>query len=209
MFGCCVTKAGYKYNLNMERITPIQLSNTHVELVPLGIEHADGLARIGSNPEIWKFLSGEPFRDRQQAEKWIESMLARSEYDLPFVVHDRSTGEIAGTTSYIGANYSHESVEIGYTWYGREFQRTGVNTASKLALLSHAFDSLCVTRVQLQTDARNEASRRAIARIGGKEEGLLRKHKRYPNGFVRDTVVFSIISDEWPVVRERLKAMLV
>jgi N-acetyltransferase len=192
----------------MQSPTAVPLSNAYVNLVPISAAHAAGFAEIGADPGIWSYLPTEPFQSVADAQAWITHMLERPEYAATYSVFDAVTGAIAGSTSYLNVSEPHGSLEIGFTWYGRQYQRTHINTATKLALLTHAFEVLHATRVQLQTDARNIASQSAIARIGGVQEGTLRKHKTYPNGFVRDTVVFSIIDDEWPVVQKQLERML-
>ena len=137
-------------------------------------------------------------------------MLRRSENagDIPFSVYDNTTNRLAGSTSYLDIRPDHAGLEIGYTWYGSDFQRTHVNTAAKLALFRHAFEDLEANRVQLQTDRRNAASQRAIERLGAVKEGVLRKHKTYPDGYVRDTVMYSVTCDEWSTVKERLEGYL-
>ena len=137
-------------------------------------------------------------------------MLARSEEagDVTFSVFDKASGKLAGSSSYMDVRKAHGGLEIGFTWYGKEFQRTHVNTATKLALFEHAFETLGANRVQLQTDARNKKSQDAIARIGATQEGILRKHKVYPDGYVRDSVMFSVIAQEWPLVKGQLQKFL-
>src|SRR5205085_10708707 len=113
-----------------------------------------------------------------------------------------------GSTRYGNIERSHKRLEIGWTWYGRAFQRTGVNTESKLLLLTHAFETLGANRVELKTDALNERSRAAILRIGAREEGIFRHHMITANGRIRHTVYFSIIDAEWPAAKARLEAIL-
>lgn len=192
----------------MKSFEPIELSNEHVRLVPTSLPDATAFFEIGKEASIWKYLAPEPFQTAVDAQKWIETMLARPEYAVTYTVFDLPTGEVAGSTSFLNVSERNDSLEIGFTWYGKRYQRTYVNTAAKLAMLQHAFEELGAGRVQLQTDARNKASQRAIARIGGVQEGVLRNHKKYPNGFARDTVVFSIINDEWPALRGKLNGML-
>ena len=137
-------------------------------------------------------------------------MLARQQQTgtVTFSVYDNVSGKLAGGSSYLDIRLNHAALEIGYTWYGKGFRRTHVNTATKLLLLEHAFEALGANRVQLQTDARNESSQVAMARIGAVREGTLRRHKVYPDGYVRDSVVFSVIKDEWAVIKSRLNGML-
>jgi len=188
----------------MKAPTRTELENQFVRLVPLAQEHAAAFSVIGKDPTIWRYLAPEPFRNTEDAERWIKTMLGRPEYAVSYSVFDTATNSLAGSTSYMSVSQTNESLEIGFTWYAKQFQRTSINTATKLVLLTNAFENLGAGRVQLQTDARNTASQAAIARIGGVREGVLRNHKKYPNGFVRDTVVFSIIRNEWPGIRQKL-----
>ena len=194
----------------MKSLTPKELSNTLVTLKPLSIEEAAGYYEIGRDADIWHYLAPDPFSHLKDAEDWIAGMLMRSETagDIPFSVYDNKSKRLAGSSSYLDVRPSHGGLEIGFTWYGKEFQRTHVNTATKLALFSHAFEDLGANRVQLQTDSRNLASQRAIERLGAVKEGVLRKHKTYPDGYVRDSVMYSVTVDEWPTVKARLEKFL-
>jgi RimJ/RimL family protein N-acetyltransferase len=127
---------------------------------------------------------------------------------LPFAVVAREAGRAVGSTRYGNIDRSHRRVEIGWTWYGRAWQRTAVNTECKYLLLRHAFETLGCIRVEFKTDALNERSRKAILRIGATQEGIFRKHMVLPSGRIRDTVYFSITNDEWPKVKARLEEML-
>jgi RimJ/RimL family protein N-acetyltransferase len=128
--------------------------------------------------------------------------------DLPFVVIHQASNQPVGCTRYLEISREHRKLEIGGTWYGREFQRTGVNTESKYLLLKHAFETLGCLRVQFKTDARNIRSQKAIERIGAVKEGVLRNHMLLPDGYVRDSVYYSIIASEWPEVKKLLQAKL-
>lgn len=192
----------------MKPVEPIHLQNAYVQLAPVKREEASAYVELGQDPDIWRYLPGQPFQDLHSAQQWIDTMLSRPEYALTFSVYDAATGHLAGSSSYLNVASAHSSLEIGFTWYGKAFRRTRVNTAAKLALMSHAFEDLGAVRVQLQTDERNVASQKAIERIGGQREGVLRKHKTYADGYIRNTVVFSIVDDEWPAVKVRLQSML-
>ncbi len=133
---------------------------------------------------------------------------AKTAGDVPFSIYDNASGRLAGSSSYLEIRSEHGGLEIGFTWYGTAFQRTYVNTAAKLALFEQAFERLQANRVQLQTDERNEASQRAIERLGATREGVLRQHKRYPDGYVRNSVMYSVIADEWPALKQRLVGFL-
>jgi RimJ/RimL family protein N-acetyltransferase len=127
---------------------------------------------------------------------------------LPFAVIHLESGRAIGSTRYGAINLPNKRAEIGWTWYAREFQRTPVNTECKLLLLSHAFETLGLIRVEFKTDARNEKSRNALQRIGAVQEGVFRKHLICQSGRIRDTVYFSILDTEWPEKKRALEAKL-
>lgn len=127
---------------------------------------------------------------------------------VPFAVVHRESGRAVGWTTYMDIDVADERLEIGSTWYGRAYWRTAVNTDTKLLLLTHAFEELGMGRVQLKTDHLNERSQAAIARLGARREGVLRRHRRRHDGSWRDTVYFSLLADEWPEARARLRARL-
>ena len=185
----------------------IKLSNALVALKPISITEAEAYLEIGRDPDIWRYLTPQPFEEIADAEQWIEMMLRRCEEtgEVTFSVYDNNSGRLAGSSSYLDIRREHGGLEIGFTWYGKDFQRTYVNSATKLLLLQHAFESLEANRVQLQTDSRNLNSQRAIERIGGVKEGVLRQHKIYPDSYVRDSVMYSVTRGEWPGVKTRLE----
>jgi RimJ/RimL family protein N-acetyltransferase len=127
---------------------------------------------------------------------------------LPFAVIDRETGRAIGCTRYMDIRTRNRGLEIGGTWYGRAYRRTGVNTECKYLLLRHAFEVYGCIRVQLKCDLRNEPSQRAIERLGATREGILRNHVIRPDGTIRSSVMYSITDAEWPGVRARLEALL-
>jgi RimJ/RimL family protein N-acetyltransferase len=127
---------------------------------------------------------------------------------VPWAIMDRRTGEAVGGTTYLDIAPADKRVEIGATWHGKAFWRTAINTECKFLLLRHAFETLGCNRVQLKTDLRNERSQAAIARLGAVREGVLRSQMVMPDGWVRDTVMFSIIKAEWPAVKEGLEAKM-
>ena len=194
----------------MKAPQPIELSNSHVVLEPLALSHAAEFLEIGQDARIWRYLAPDPFRQLQDAHRWIAGMLQRASAtgEVSFSVFDLASGRLAGSSSFLDVRTEHGGLEIGFTWYGTAFQRTHVNTATKLALFTHAFEDLSANRVQLQTDLRNTASQNAIERLGAVKEGVLRKHKIYPDGYVRDSVMYSVTVDEWPDVRARLDTFL-
>ncbi|MBD0320322.1 MAG: GNAT family N-acetyltransferase, partial [Gemmatimonadetes bacterium] len=127
---------------------------------------------------------------------------------LPFATTEATCGRVIGSTRFASVEPPHPRVEIGWTWIGRPWQRSAVNTEAKLLMLRHAFETLGLLRVELKTDVLNERSRRAMLRLGAREEGIFRKHVITQGGRVRDTAWYSIVDDEWPAVRARLEAML-
>ncbi|MFF7338909.1 GNAT family N-acetyltransferase [Streptomyces sp. NPDC008163] len=190
------------------RPLPVTLTGRHVRVEPLAPGHLDDLfAAGGDDDEVWRWLGGPVPRTRQDMEAALAAMLANASY-VPFAVVHLATGRAIGWTSFLDIDVPHERLEIGSTWYGRAYWRTAVNTETKLLLLTHAFEDLGMGRVQLKTDHLNERSQQAIARLGARHEGVLRRHRRRPDGSWRDTVYFSLLADEWPEAKARLAARL-
>ncbi|MDK3026197.1 GNAT family protein [Cupriavidus taiwanensis] len=189
-------------------VKPVTLVGRHVTLEPLRAEHAEGLRAACADGELWKlWYTSVPAPERMEAE--IARRLALQEQGsmLPFAVRD-AAGELAGMTTYMNIDANNRRVEIGSTWYARRVQRTPLNTECKLMLLGHAFDHLDCIAVEFRTHWMNQQSRAAIARLGARQDGVLRNHQRMPDGSLRDTVVFSIIASEWPAVRQHLQFQL-
>ena len=177
-----------------------------MRLEPLSLEHAEALLEVGRDGSIWRYLSNDPFERVEDAAAFIEGALELRDTgeQVPFAVIDLDSGKLAGTTRYMDIRAPHRAMEIGWTWYGVAYQRSHVNTEAKLLLLEHAFEVLGAVRVQLMTDSRNDRSRAAIARIGAREEGVLRCHKTYPDGYVRDSALFALVAADWPEAKKRL-----
>lgn len=192
------------------QLKPVILRGRHVRLEPLAPEHADGLVKHAADDAVWEHLALEPLRTRALALDYIA--LAQRELAagsaLTFAVVRLDTGEAAGTTTYFDVSATDRRLEIGRTWIGRERWRTAINTEAKRLLLGHAFEVMGCLRVQLKTDHRNVRSQTAIARLGAVREGVLRAHMRRRDGTQRDTVMFSIVADEWPAVKARLEEFL-
>lgn len=193
----------------MDAIAPIVLEGRTVRLEPLTLDHADALSIVGLDAELWRWTL-DTIATREQMLAYVAEALAanRAGTALPFVTIERSSGRIVGSTRYGNIEPTHRRLEIGWTWIGRPWQRTAVNTEAKLLLLRHAFEHLAMLRVELKTDALNARSRAAISRIGGREEGVLRRHMITASGRSRDTVYYSILAEEWPDVRARLESRL-
>jgi RimJ/RimL family protein N-acetyltransferase len=192
----------------MAFIEPVTLTGRHVQLEPLAAGHHDALAEAASDGELWKlWYTSVPAP--QALRGWLEAALAgRADDDLAFAVRDMRDGSIVGSTRYFHADPVNRRLEIGHTWYARRAQRTGINTEAKLLLLGHAFEALNCIAVEFRTHWMNHQSREAIARLGAKQDGVLRNHQRMADGSLRDTVVFSIIASEWPTVRRHLQYKL-
>jgi RimJ/RimL family protein N-acetyltransferase len=188
---------------------PVTLSGRIVRLVPLTLAHVPGLARVGLDPELWRWIPS-PVRSEAEMATYVEVALEeqRRGAAIPFATLDQGSGEVIGSTRFANISAADRRVEIGWTWVARAVQRTGANTEAKLLMLSHAFEVLRAVRVELKTDALNQQSRAAILRLGAKEEGILRKHRLTSSGRWRDTVYFSILDDEWPALKARLAARL-
>jgi len=191
------------------RLDPITLAGRFVRLEPLTLEHVPALTAVGLDPELWRWIP-TPVTNAAEMREYVETALdeQRRGVSFPFAVVDRKSGNVIGSTRYGSIALEEGRLEIGWTWYTSKFQRTAANTEAKLLLLTHAFDVLKLNRVEFKTDALNEQSRRALARIGAVEEGTFRRHRITSSGRVRDTVYFSIINSEWPAARARLLAML-
>lgn len=190
-------------------VVPVTLEGRHVRLEPLAMGHLAGLAEVGLDEELWRWIP-TAVRTREEMTAYIETALNEQErgVSLPFAIAEKATRRVIGSTRYGNIDRTHHRVEIGWTWVAREWQRTAVNTEAKYLLLRHAFESLGCMRVELKTDSQNEKSRAAILRIGAKEEGIFRNHMITESGRIRHTVYFSIIDSEWPATKARLEARL-
>jgi N-acetyltransferase len=190
-------------------IRPVTLEGHSVRLEPLSADHRDGLAAAAADGELWRlWFTWVP--EPAETGAYIAQALAghAAGHMLPWAVRELTTGAIIGTTRYHDVVAAIDRVEIGYTWYGKSWQRSHVNTACKLLLLSHAFDTLACRVVGLRTDNFNFASQRAIEAIGAKKDGVLRHHAARRDGTARDSVLYSILATEWPDVRRHLNLRL-
>jgi RimJ/RimL family protein N-acetyltransferase len=189
---------------------PVTLEGRHVRLEPLTLAHVPGLAAVGCDERIWKLMLYGDIRTEADMRAWVEGLLHFQEQgtDLPFTVIFKRTGKVVGATRYMDMRPTHRGLEIGGTWYTVKYQRTAVNTECKYLLLQYAFETLGCIRVQFKADIRNERSWRAIERIGGVREGILRNHYILQDGTFRDSVYYSILDREWPGVRVKLTKML-
>jgi RimJ/RimL family protein N-acetyltransferase len=192
----------------MPFLEPVTLRGTYARLEPLSPAHHDALVeavRDGELFKLWYTAIPSPEGMAKEIERRLALQAAGSM--LPFTVVD-ADGKIAGMTTYMNVDASNRRVEIGSTWYAKRVQRSAINTQCKLLLLRHAFEILDCVAVEFRTHFFNQQSRRAIERLGAKQDGILRSHQIAPNGTLRDTVVYSIIASEWPTVRAHLDFQL-
>lgn len=181
-----------------------------IRLEPLAEDHARDLIAVGNDDRIWRYMLYGNIQTYDQMLAWIRDLLRfqSAGTDLPFAVIDLRSGRAIGATRYLNIEPQHRQLEIGGTWYGVQYQGTGVNTEAKYMLLKHAFEVLGCIRVQLKTDARNLHSQRAIEKLGAVKEGVLRQHMITPDGIYRDSVYYSILDREWTDVRSNLENQL-
>ncbi len=191
------------------KLDPVTLEGRHVRLVPMAREHLPALWEVARDEELWRWTMNTVRTEADLAD-YVDAALRQQAAGtaLPFVTTEAATGRVIGSTRFGSVEPPHPRVEIGWTWIGRPWQRSAVNTEAKLLMLRHAFETLGCLRVELKTDVLNERSRRAMLRLGAREEGIFRKHVVTQTGRVRDTAWYSIVDDEWPAVRARLQQML-
>ena len=185
---------------------PLELGDDTVKLIPLKKQHRDGLLAAASDGNLWElWYTSVP--SEATIDTYIATALDQKEKgeEYPFTVIDAQSGKIIGCTRFYGMQPQHKRLEIGYTWYAKSVQRTGVNTTCKRLLLGYAFEQLNCIAVQIVTDWFNLRSRAAIARLGAKQDGVLRNHRINAYGSYRDTVVFSITNSEWHGVKKNLE----
>jgi RimJ/RimL family protein N-acetyltransferase len=190
-------------------IEPVTLRGRHAMIEPLAREHEDAVKRAAADGELWRlWYTSVP--SPEGTAKWLDIALDMRERlgAMPFVVRDNASGEVIGSTRYFNIDAQNRRLEIGHTWYAKRVQRTAVNTECKLLLLTHAFETLQCIAVEFRTHWFNHQSRTAIARLGAKQDGVLRNHQLQPDGSRRDTVVFSIIDAEWPAVKRHLQFLM-
>jgi RimJ/RimL family protein N-acetyltransferase len=187
-------------------VKPLVLSGDGVRLEPLSQDHAQGLYNRGRAAADWAYMPRPCFIDLADTRQWIDEAL-QSPAQLPFAIVELGKNKAVGSTRYLNIQPEHRALEIGWTWLGQEWQRTGVNTQVKLLLLTHAFERLGCVRVEFKADTRNTRSQRALERMGAVREGVLRNHMIVQGDYVRDSVYFSVIEQDWPEVKERLQLL--
>ena len=193
----------------MSFVQPLVMRHNGVRLEPLALWHEDGLRAAAADGELWKLrITSVP--EPHETRAYIETALKMREdgHRFAFAVVDDATGTVLGTTSYHDILPAVKRVEIGWTWYRKSVQRSHVNTTAKLLMMGHAFDQLGCNVVGWRTDNYNFASQRAIERLGAKKDGVIRGHALRRDGTIRDTVMYSMRSGEWPEARAQLLYLL-
>lgn len=188
------------------QIQPVTLEGRHVTLRPMAESDIDALTSIALDPDLWKYTT-TIMRTRSDVAEYVGSALEgfRAGTVVPFVTTLNEGKKVVGSTRFANIDTANRRAEIGWTWIGREWQRSPVNTEAKYLMLRHAFETWKCMRVELKTGTLNQRSRNAILRIGAKEEGILRKHMILHDGRIRDTIYFSILDEEWGEVKKRLE----
>ena len=190
-------------------VEPVVLEGSLVRLEPLSRSHLDGLVAVALDPLIWRFTIARPI-DRSGIEAWVDAAIANAEagLEVPFATIDRATGRPIGSSRFMSIVPEHRRLEIGWTWLGRDWQRTGSNREAKYLQMRHAFEVLGANRVEFKTDSRNEAARGGLLGAGTTFEGIFRNHMVMPDGPLRHSAWYSVTREEWPAVRARLEASI-
>ena len=190
-------------------VQPVVLEGSLVRMEPLRRDHLDDLRAVAFDEPVWRWtIMGA--QDEPGLERWLDAAMANAEAgtEMPFATIDLATGRAIGSSRYMAIVPEHRRLEIGWTWLGMAYQRSGRNREAKLLQLTHAFEVLGANRVEFKTHVRNERSRTALLGIGTTFEGVFRQHTILPDGSLRDSAYYSIISPEWPPVKARLEAGL-
>ena len=189
-------------------IHDITMEHSHIVLRPPASDDLDGLCAAAADGEIWK----NPFTSFPSIEEmsiYLQNLIKHDNTSLPFIIVDKHLKIIVGTTRFFNIDQQNYRVEIGHTWIAESYRRSSVNTEAKFLMLQYAFEKLNCIAVEIRTDVLNQVSRKAIERIGGKQDGILRNHKIMRNGRIRDTVCYSIIKEEWQEVKENFLEKLI
>jgi RimJ/RimL family protein N-acetyltransferase len=188
---------------------PCTLESARVRLEPMSLDHVPGLEAAAGDGELWNLRVTSVPAPGEMPAYVVAALKGRDDgHMLPFVVRELDSGQLVGSTRYHDIVPAIERLEIGYTWYGRNSQRSHVNTSCKLLLMAHAFETLGARLVGWRTDNYNFASQRAIERLGARKDGVLRHHALRRDGTVRDTVMYSLAAGEWPEVKAHLQYQL-
>lgn len=194
----------------MKQPIPITLTNDLVTLKPMSMDDVTAFYEAGKDEEIWRWTPPHQCTTPLKAKQWVSDALKKvdSGEQVMFVIIDNANGKIVGSTRYCSIDVENSAIEIGFTFINAKFQRSHINSNSKLLLLTYAFEVLGAVRVQLRTHEKNQKSRNAISRLGATFEGILRSHRLLTTGEYRNTALFSLLSDEWPQIKENLKTKI-
>ncbi|MEW6061161.1 MAG: GNAT family protein [Bacteroidota bacterium] len=190
-------------------VQPLTLQGKLVRLEPLSSDHTEALCNVAFDGGLWQFGLNN-LRTIEDVARYVENALdeQRNGKALPFAIIEQASKTVVGSTRFGNIDRSNKRVEIGWTWLAKQWQRTGLNTEAKFLMLRHAFEVWQCIRVEFKTDVLNEQSRAALRRIGATEEGIFRKHAITATGRIRDTVYYSIVDDEWGIIKERFLTTL-
>jgi RimJ/RimL family protein N-acetyltransferase len=190
-------------------VQPVTLTGRIVRLEPLSRDHLDGLAEVALEPAVWRYTIARP-TDRAGLEAWLETALrnAAAGTEQAFATIDVASGRPIGSSRFMSIIPEHRRLEIGWTWLAPAWQRSGANREAKLLMLEHAFDALGANRVEFKTDSTNEKARAALLGIGTTFEGVFRNHMIMPDGRLRHSAWYSVVVEDWPIVKARLRAAI-
>ena len=200
---------GYHPSMAQSWVTPVTLTGRRIRMEPLDERHLEDLARVAYDDAVWRWTIAKPI-DEAGLRAWFDQARANAEetIEVPFATIDLASDRAIGSSRYMTIAPEHRRLEIGWTWVGTAFQRTGANREAKLLQLSHAFETLDAERVEFKTHARNVQSRTALLGIGATFEGIFRNHMVMTDGRMRHSAYYSVIDDEWPSVRAALERSL-
>ena len=190
-------------------VTPVTLTGRRIRMEPLEERHLDDLARAAADDAVFRWITNRPMGE-DALRDWFDQTKANADatLEVPFATIDLESGCAIGSSRFMTITPEHRRLEIGWTWLGTAFQRTGANREAKLLQLTHAFETLGAQRVEFKTHARNVASRTALLGIGATFEGVLRHHTIMPDGSNRDSAFYGVIAPEWPAVKAHLQALV-
>lgn len=194
----------------MSALTPVTLEGRRVRLEPLSMQHFEGLLDIIDEPEVWQYLGIGQLNTPPRLEAWIKNVIQEPAEGrgLPFVIIEKTNHQVCGSTSLYQFVPQHKHLELGRTWLGKPYWRTGINTESKYLLLRYAFEGLGCIRVDIKTSTQNLRSQAAIQRLGATKEGVLRAYSLRQDGSISDIIMYSFIHTDWPHLKARLEGML-
>lgn len=190
-------------------VEPVVLTGTRIRMEPLRDDHFEGLCAVAMDAPVWRWtIMGE--QDEPGLRRWVDTALSNKAAgtERPFATIDIASGLVIGSSRYMSIAPEHKRLEIGWTWLGMAFQRSGRNREAKLLQLTHAFETLGANRVEFKAHARNVQSRTALLGIGATFEGVHRNHSIMPDGSLRDSAWYSVIKEEWPEVKAHIQGLL-